>query len=210
MAIYEKFTMVKIFIDFDGTLVDSSERLYRLFSDLVPQSSLTKMQYWDLKRSKVDHSNILQHFFHYSQKQVREFESMWLSKIELDSYLSLDKPYIGSGENLEKLAQIYSLSLLTARQKKGTLLDQLKRFGWEGIFEDILVTEQKVSKSDLIKSTTFSHNDWIVGDTGHDIATGQELDLHTAAVCNGFMSRESLIPYSPDKIFDSFAVFQPI
>ena len=34
--------------DLDGTLIDSSERMYKLFCELIPQTNLTKEEYWNL------------------------------------------------------------------------------------------------------------------------------------------------------------------
>ena len=49
---------MNIVFDFDGTIIDASERLYRLFQDLVPRSALSKEAYWALKRNKINHNMI--------------------------------------------------------------------------------------------------------------------------------------------------------
>lgn len=197
--------MVKVFIDLDGTLLDSSDRLHRLFADLVPNSALTKEQYWKLKRAKVGHAQILSQFFNYSSEQIQCFETAWLNQIELDSYLQFDKLHDGVLENLQKLSQQNILFLLTSRQSRSGVCQQLQKFSVDQYFQEILVTEQKLEKKELIKSVNFGTNDWVVGDTGHDILTGKQLNMHTAAICNGFMSRELLHSYAPDLIFDSFS-----
>ena len=43
---------MKIFFDLDGTLIDSKLRMYNLFQELVPQSNLTFVEYWEYKKNK--------------------------------------------------------------------------------------------------------------------------------------------------------------
>ena len=71
---------MKIFFDLDGTLVDASERLYRLFCDLIPECNFTKEEYWNLKRNKINHQMILEKYF--PQYNFDEFNTKWLSLIE--------------------------------------------------------------------------------------------------------------------------------
>ena len=46
--------------DLDGTIIDSSERMYRLFCKLVPQCRLTKEEYWEYKRNKGNHKKLIE------------------------------------------------------------------------------------------------------------------------------------------------------
>ena len=60
---------MKIIIDFDGTILDSHERLYFLFITLVPECELYIDDYWDLKRAKVTHKQILSERYGYTEKK---------------------------------------------------------------------------------------------------------------------------------------------
>ena len=95
MELYETITGMKIFFDLDGTLIDSKDRLYRLFQHLVPVSNLTFEAYWDYKRNKIDHRKILEtrHFF--SEQDIVSFQKNWMDKIELPEWLAFDKPFKG-------------------------------------------------------------------------------------------------------------------
>lgn len=44
--------------------------------------------------------------------------------------------------------------------------------------------QNKKSKVELLKNSDieFDNLDWIIGDTGHDIITGKELNINTCAV----------------------------
>jgi phosphoglycolate phosphatase len=85
----------------------------------------------------------------------------------------------------------------------------LNKYGISKLFKNILVTEQKHSKIELIRPFLQNNQDaWIIGDTGNDILVGKELKIKTAAVNSGFMSHERLIEYDPDILIEKVTDFQ--
>jgi phosphoglycolate phosphatase len=193
-----------IFFDLDGTLLDSRERLYNLFQDLVPDSGLSFNDYWNLKRNKISHKEILTTRFSYSLDAFKMFEQTWLRKIELPEWLSLDKPFEGVTDFLENLSKTHSLYLVTARQFKDQAFQQVSQYGWQHIFNEVYVTNGVQDKFELIAGSVKTNAvDWFVGDTGKDIQTGKKLGMKTAAVCSGFLSKEKLLEYKPDLIASS-------
>jgi phosphoglycolate phosphatase len=196
---------MNIFCDLDGTLIDSRARLYELFSYLVPCSNLSFDEYWGLKRNQINHRQILIEHFKYSESQIDCFEKSWMSEIELKKWLDLDCPFESITDFLVHLNRVNNIYLVTARQNKQNVHMQLKKFGWSNIFVEVLVTEQKSTKIDLIKNLLqVESEDWIVGDTGKDVQTGRTLGIKTAAVLSGFLNENSLLKYSPDIIVDNF------
>ncbi len=195
---------MNIFFDLDGTLLDSRKRLYYLFQQLVPESTLSYDDYWNFKRNKIGHKEILNTQFGYSNEMFLFFEKEWMKKIELPEWLDMDKPFEGVTNYLIELKNKHSLYVVTARQFEHIAIQQINDNGWAGIFEGILVTSQKKEKYDLIHSSVkLSNEDWMVGDTGKDIETGKRLEIKTAAVLTGFLSKEKLIEYHPDEIVNS-------
>lgn len=194
-----------IFFDLDGTLVDSKPRLYHLFQELVPQSTFTFNEYWSLKQKKISHSQILRKYFKFTPNDILVFEQDWMCKIESDEFLKFDSPIDGIYEYLLLLKESgVRLYIVTARQFKDKVLEQIGRFGWNNIFVDILVTEQKLTKVELIQSVlNKSELACIIGDTGKDIQVGKYLAIKTVAVLSGFLNKKSLLPYNPDLIVDS-------
>lgn len=200
-----------IFFDLDGTLIDSKLRLYRLFQELVSQSKFTFDEYWSLKQNKINHAAVLKNYFDYDSKDIYLFEQNWLLQIESDEYLQYDKPFSGVTNYLLSLKERkFELYLVTARQFKVKVLSQIDLFGWSEIFTDILVTEQRSTKTDLIKSLLHCEsNDWIVGDTGADILIGKSLGIKTACVLSGFLNELVLKEYDPDIMLSSVLDFNP-
>lgn len=194
---------MNFFFDFDGTLIDSKNRLYSLFCYLNPQIDISFERYWDYKKSKISHKEILLEIMNYSNTQFLEFEKNWMNNIETDQWLSLDKPIEGVHNLLTKLSNSHTLYLVTARQSKSQVIKQLNEFEMTSFFDQILVTKQKIDKFNLILNcTNVNPYDFIVGDTGKDIQTGKQLGIRTVAVLSGFLSIKSLIEYSPDYILN--------
>ncbi|HMI79141.1 MAG TPA: HAD hydrolase-like protein [Ferruginibacter sp.] len=201
---------MKIFFDLDGTLIDSRERLYCLFQHLVPASVLTFDEYWNYKRKKTGHEEILKSIFSFSQSEVDLFQKKWMEQIELPQWLALDKPFNGVTDYLIAAKKNYDLYLVTSRQFEDLALLQLTDYGWDDIFTNVFVTAQKSEKNDMIKKTIVTGAaDWFVGDTGKDIQTGKSLGIKTAAVLSGFLNKEKLMEYKPDIIIDTILDFDP-
>lgn len=198
---------MKIFFDLDGTLIDSKHRVFAVFRHLVPESKLTFEEYWELKGNKKDHKHILTNTLLYTETEYDDFYKKWMAEIELPQWLALDKPFTGVTAYLQNQYKTNELFLLTARQFTNRVFEQIYSFGWNHIFSEVLVTNQKVQKIELIKELSPHCSDWIVGDTGYDIQTGKALGMQTAAVLSGFMSRHSLVQYSPDLILNSILEF---
>jgi len=203
---------MNIFFDLDGTLIDSRQRLYRLFQHLAPQSNFSFDQYWFLKRSQMNHASILKQFFDFNDSEINSFENKWMKLIEDEQYLKFDKPFEGVSDYLKSLkSKGFSLYLVTARQLKRRTLSQIDNFGWSELFQNILVTEQKVTKTSLIKPyLEFGNENWIIGDTGKDIEAGNILMINTIGVLSGFLSEHCLKKYSPNRIVNSVLDFNPL
>src|SRR5436190_11085063 len=192
MELYEAVTGMKIFFDFDGTLIDSKKRMYELFKYLVPESSLTYDEYWILKSKKIDHREILIGRFSYSDERYKIFLEEWMKSIELPEWLALDRPFPGITDVLLNLSRKHQLYIITSRQFPDLVLRQIEDFGWSPFFEEVFVTGQKKEKFELLKNLVIEKTDWFVGDTGHDIQTGKQLGMKTAAVLSGFLNKEKL------------------
>ena len=197
----------KIFFDLDGTIIDSRERLYRLFVDITG-ADVSFEDYWTFKRGKNTNEKFLKDNLQWSVPAISAFNIEWMEKIESDRYLAYDKCFADTISSLQKLFSKVELNLVTARQFPEKVSSQLSELEILGFFSNVLVTEQKTSKSALIRTlpgTLF--NSVIVGDTGEETLIGKELKISTANVLTGFRSKEILEPYNPDFIFTNLSAF---
>jgi phosphoglycolate phosphatase len=194
----------RFFFDLDGTLIDARKRLYDLFQYLVPESNLAIGDYWKMKRNKINHQEILTKKFGYNVKMFFVFEKKWLDLIETKEYLGKDVVFEGVYETLNELKIYNKLYLVSARQSMPMASAQLEMLNLSKYFDDVFITEHKVSKSELISSHfETSISDFMVGDTGHDIMTGKNLGMKTIAATYGFLAEKILLTYKPDYTLDN-------
>ena len=197
--------MKRIIFDFDGTLIDSRKRLFKLFSYLEPDLKLSFDEYSNLKRNGESHEKILRKLKGELYFKQSDFEGKWMKLIEDNYYLNLDTPFEGVTQLLERLkADGYDLWLVTARQYSSKVQDQIMNFGWHNMFSKTLVTGQIMTKKDLLLygSTNFEHS-IMIGDTGKDITTAQEVGAYSIAVLSGFLCFEKLKIYNPNECLNN-------
>lgn len=196
---------MKIIFDLDGTLICSKKRLYELFCNLLDSRKLSFKCYWDLKLNGYRNQDILRSKFDYSEEQMKIFVNNWMQRIEDNYYLEMDTAFEGLREFLEQISINNQIYICTARQSEKQTINQLKTLGILAFFEGVFVTEQRVTKTELLLNSdiVFNENDWFVGDTGHDINTGKQLGMKTCAVLSGFMNEFTLKSYEPNRIIDN-------
>lgn len=192
--------MKKIIFDLDGTLIDSSDRLFLLFKELVPECNFTKEEYWNFKRNKINHEKLLLDYF--PTHSFSEFNVEWMSKIELDRFLQYDKNYSDTKMVLSILKKKYEIILLTARQNKSSVLTELKKLDILEYFDSINVC---FNKEDFFINNKHLYNSYFVSDMGKDILLGEKYKLITIAIDHGFMSKEKLLEYNPIYIIGSLS-----
>lgn len=200
---------MKIVFDLDGTLICSKKRLHELFCDLTESRKLDFSAYWEMKFSRKTNQDILKLFFNYSDEKIDNFTNDWMSKIESDYYLNFDDLIVDIEPFLKKAKKNSELYVCTARQSSKQVEKQLKRLGVFEYFEDVFVTEKNFTKENLLinSSLNLCKDDWMIGDTGHDIMTGKKVGMNTCAVLSGFMSRSALLSYEPDLILSDVTKF---
>lgn len=193
----------RIYLDFDGTLINSQGRLYRLFKELCPECDLTEDEYNEIKRSRVSQKKLLQDRYGYTDEQVAVFHQNWMERVEEKDRIESDFPYAGVTEALEKLSKNNDLYLVTNRQRKDLVRCQIEKLGWVKFFKHLLITEGKTSKAKLIRSATLPLPcDVLIGDTGDDIKCAKELGVHSIAVAWGILNKDVLSEYDPDFIVE--------
>lgn len=196
---------MNLIFDLDGTLICSKKRLYELFCDLSEKRDLTFSEYWNLKFIGKSNQDILKENFGCTDSVIEKFVNAWMRLIESDRYLGMDTLIGGAAVLLEEFSQEHSLYICTARQSIPQVTKQLANLSILHFFDDLFVTEQKYTKAELLKKSgiKFSENDWMIGDTGHDVMTGKEIGINTCAVLSGFMSEEKLLSYAPDILINN-------
>lgn len=200
--------MDKIVFDLDGTLLDSRKRLHALFTKLVPDLSLSFDEYWEIKRKGTSHKELIKsNIGRHNEFDYLAFQENWMRLIESPKYLALDKPYAKSSSVLEALKKKgIKIFLCTARQSFSGVEEQLEKFKWLSHFHEIYVTEQKMTKVELLENSIQWDGSYFVGDTSQDIKLARAFGAISIAVTNGFRSKQYLAQHAPDHIIED--IFQ--
>lgn len=204
--------MTNLYSDLDGTLLDTSERYYRLYHDIMTslgQAVLDKARYWDCKRSRLPELQIFgltaangSLFPHYEETRNKLLEDA--------SYLRFDQPVLlHLHQILADLARRHHLYAITLRKKRSLLDEQLKALNLNHYFEATLSPQQAPSpdiSSWMLKADLIRDGGWrgetgvIVGDSEADILAGKALGFRTYAVLSGIRKMDFLASLNPDAL----------
>jgi phosphoglycolate phosphatase len=199
----------KVFCDFDGTLVDVSERNHIVYKNAVEVfggQALPKDEYWDLKRKKTKWPALLP-LSGIDPGLESSFLDEFISRVESEEYLRIDKPFPGALETIADLSKNNECYLVSLRRNDENLRAQLGWLGLAAYFTEILSghseTDGYDKKIELIQDKLGSSKGVIIGDTEADIVTGQTLGMLTIGLTSGIRDRQFLQKLEPDYLLGS-------
>lgn len=197
---------MKIFLDLDGTILDVKRRCYRLYVNILSHGGfdcLDIWEYWMEKRAKVSEEEIA------SRTTTPVFAKYYIEKrlslIDTMDYLVLDRVLDGAYGTLDKWSLDHDLYIVTARQDRSTLDQQLALFDLHKYFKVVYSAgKPRIKKEKLIKhEVSDKTNCVIIGDTERDIKAGKSLGIKTVAVNSGIRERYHLKKANPDVIVEN-------
>jgi phosphoglycolate phosphatase-like HAD superfamily hydrolase len=201
---------MKFICDFDGTIINSLARTYFLFSRLTQPEIISYQRYITEKRAGKSNQYILKKHFNISSEDYIEFENKWFELIESEEFIKYNIIFRFSLKALSILKSYGDLYLVSNRQNRLILYQELYKFGILHFFSIILATEQKETKKELINRKIVVKNKehiFMIGDTGEDIITAKDLGIISVAVSSGNRNKTILRSYDPDYIFDNILFF---
>lgn len=204
-----------IFLDLDGTILDVSERIYRVYADILKNNGkneiIPKKEYWEMKRNKTPLAEILKKTG--AEDILEKFKKEWDDNVESAHYIKeYDSIFPGAVATLSALNNVFDLALITLRDNRNNLFEEIKDLDLEKFFKKIMVESGKgVKDKYLIKSRLIE--EWggsgqkiaIVGDTETEIMAGKQTGIKTVAVTSGIRSCQILSSYGPDFVIDKFS-----
>ncbi|HLD80248.1 MAG TPA: HAD family hydrolase [Candidatus Nanoarchaeia archaeon] len=195
-----------LFIDFDGTIIDVSARLYSLHQDVLRKLELTtpysKEEYLTLKRKRIPEAEVIA--FIAESKEKEFYLQQREKKIEEWEYLAKDSLFPWSKTVLEQLQQHNTLILCTRRKNADLVFQQLQHLGIKDLFQDVIISSDKAGK--MKEHPQYSPGKaMIIGDTEADIDTGKLLNIKTIAVASGMRSAEFLQTSKPDFLLNNLS-----
>jgi len=195
-----------IFFDLDGTILDVSERIFKVYKDILKNKNknhLSFKRYLMLKKNKVPLLEILKATR--AEDILPYYKKEWDKLIEKPSYLELDQVSNQRKQALLSLKKDYQLILITLRNNSKELYSQLRKEEIDKIFDKILVSSRKSLDSEwrikaeiLRRYKKIDKDSIIIGDTEIEILTGKHLGIKTVAVVNKMRTKKILKELKPD------------
>lgn len=193
-----------ILVDLDGTLLDVSERHYRVYSEITKEFGgvpMPKDEYWDLKRKKTKWPVLLPKSG-LSAAIEPDFLQTFIPRIEALDYLKLDSFFPDALPTLGSLASKYTCNLVSLRRNADNLEQELEWLDIRKYFAKVMSGHSDSDGYDrkiaLIRPEVENKRAVIIGDTEADIVTGKELGLITIAVTSGIRDEQFLRALEPD------------
>ena len=217
--------MLRLITDFDGPIVDVSERYYRVYQFCLDQTrypdqpvkELSKAEFWTLKRSRVPEQQI-GILSGLDAGQAKEFAQLRKQTVHTLPYLVYDRLSPGAVEALEKVQQTgIDLVVLTMRRVR-ELDDAFSRFDLERFFpedrcyrlENDYVKTRDIDEKPLLMARAIAElppmsEVWMVGDTEADIVAAKTHGIRVIGVLSGIRDRVQLERYEPDWVVNNLS-----
>lgn len=197
-----------LYFDLDGTLVDVRKRNYAAYADTMRELDLTPLPeqtYWDARRSGASNADLLGDV---DMECQRRFKEKWLERVESPSYVRLDTLIPGARATLAQLRESYELVLVTMRQDRASLLEQLDELSLRKFFSAVYSrdgSDEPTSKSNLIRLFDDGERDdaTVIGDSEADVEAARDLGIESVCVCSGVRSRQYLDELEPDELLNT-------
>lgn len=212
--------MLRVITDFDGPIVDISERYYQVYCYCLEQTQLphqsirqlTKSEFWELKRAKIPEREIGQRSG-LEIAQAEEFSQLRRQTVHQLSYMIYDRPVPGAISTLEKIQKLgFDLAVMTMRRTRELEMafnqyDLWRFFPPERRYclSDDYIKTADVKDKPLLMERALQElppatKVWMVGDTEADIIAAKTHGIPVIGVLSGIRNREQLEHYQPDFI----------
>lgn len=212
--------MLRIITDFDGPIMDVSERYYRVYQFCLAQTHkphqpvhrLSKAEFWQLKRSQVPEREIGK-LSGLDEEQAKTFARLRRQTVHTLPYLVYDSPVPGAVAALERIQQsgieLATMTMRRTRELNAALTQyQLSQFFHPErrycLSDDHAKTNDVDDKTWLMSKALTelpaAQATWMIGDTEADILSAQANNIPVIAVLSGIRSRDRLQQHQPNAI----------
>ncbi|MDJ0775100.1 MAG: HAD family hydrolase [Mastigocoleus sp. MO_167.B18] len=217
--------MLRIITDFDGPIVDVSQRYYRVYQLCLektrnPQNQVKELsfsEFWALKRSHIPEKQI-GIISGLNDMRAEEFAQLRKQTVHTHPYFQHDTLQPGAVDALLKFQQAgCDLVVMTMRRVSelnyALVKDNLGRFFSEDrryCLSDDYVKTQDVRDKPLLMQRALAElptatDTWMIGDTEADVAAAKKYGIKVIAVESGIRDRTQLERYQPNYYLPSLA-----
>lgn len=217
--------MLRLITDFDGPIMDVSERYYRVYQFCLEQTRrpdqlitpLSKADFWDLKRSCVPERQIGL-VSGLDEVQAKDFAQLRRQTVHTMPYMVYDQPILGATDALKK-AQVAGVDLVVMTMRRVRELDDafsrcdLAQFFPENrryCLSNDYVKTRDVDDKPLLMQRALAElpavsDVWMVGDTEADIISAKNHGIKVMGVLSGIRDRAQMERFQPDLILQDLS-----
>ncbi|MGA9380764.1 MAG: HAD family hydrolase [Phormidium sp.] len=216
--------MLRLISDFDGPIVDISERYYRVYELCLEQTRhqdqkvrhLSKTEFWQLKRARVPEKQIGV-ISGLEAQQAEEFAQLRKKTAHTQPYFKYDQLAPGAIAALEKVQQAgIDLVVLTLRRIReldyafqsfdlGRFFPENRCYRLSNDYPKTRDIEDKpILMAEALAKLPSATDSWMVGDTEADIMAAKTHGIKVIGVLCGIRDRTSLEAFHPDLIVNDF------
>jgi phosphoglycolate phosphatase-like HAD superfamily hydrolase len=218
--------MLRLFTDFDGPIVDVSERYYRVYQFCLEKTrrsnqtvrELSKVEFWQQKRSRVPEKQIALNSG-LDEAQAIEFAQLRRQTVHTEPYFQYDTLVPGAVDALLKVQEA-GIDVAVMTMRRVWELDyafqkfDLNRFFPENrcyCLSNDYVKTRDIDDKPLLMARALQElppatDSWMVGDTEADITAGKKHGIKAIAIDSGIRDRAQLKLYQPDLIVKDLSV----
>ena len=198
---------MKLFLDFDGPILDNRAKYAAIYRELLKEAGgvpLPDDAYWSLKRARVSETDILARSGVAAEQRPRYLQRRQAC-IEDFRFLQLDRVWPGVRHWLCTQAADYELILVTLRKRRNTLLQQLGDLDLLDAF-DVILSEDDNDGSSAVKTRLMApyvdarESCLLIGDTESDIQAAKSSGIVSVGLTCGIRTRKALAAEAPDAI----------
>ena len=217
--------MLRLITDFDGPLMDVSERYYQVYQYCLeqikrpdqPVQPMSKAQFWQCKRACIPEPTIgIDSGL--DKDQAQAFAQLRRQTVHTEPYLVYDQPIPGAIDTLERLQQAgVELVLMTMRRVR-ELDEAFSRYDIGRFFpparryclnNDYIKTGDTKDKPLLMERAVLelppASEVWMVGDTEADLIAAKTHNVKVIGVLSGIRNKTQLSLHQPDLILNNLS-----
>jgi phosphoglycolate phosphatase-like HAD superfamily hydrolase len=217
--------MLRLITDFDGPIMDVSERYYRVYQFCLEQTQrpdqplkpMSKAEFWDCKRACIP-ERIIGIRSGLDEDQANEFALLRRQTVHTMPYLVYDQPNPGAVDALERFQQAgVELIVMTMRRMR-ELDDAFNRYDLGRFFppeqrynldDDYIKTGDTKDKPLLmeraLRELPPTSDVWMVGDTEADMIAAKTHGVKVIGVLCGIRDKTQLSLYEPDFLVNNLS-----
>lgn len=190
--IITKIEKPAIAFDFDGTLLDSRKRHQVVLNEILKEYDI-ELDTSDLIEFKRENKSNVDYLISkgINDDLAHKIQTKWIELIEKEQYLSFDTLYAHTIKLLEQYSNEYSLILVTARNNKAGLENQIDKFDLRKYFKEICVVNSgKNASNDKAQILKEKNATKFFGDTLSDKKAADIAGIEFEHFNDGFHSKK--------------------